>query len=121
MSKEIQNKLVLSIIIIVVIGMFFFFSNMNQIGITGSTTEIDKLSICLNKNSIMYGSDSCPYCIKQKELFGDSFKYIKYIDCLKNREACLNADIKAFPTWVINGKSYEGLKTLQELKELSGC
>ena len=116
-----KNKLILSVIILVAIGMFFVFSNTNKLGLTGSTTEIDKLSICLSKNTVMYGSDLCSHCAEQKELFEGSFKYINYVDCLKNNEECINANIKAYPTWLINGKLYKGVKTLQELKELSDC
>ena len=116
-----KNKLTLTLIILIVIGAFFVFSNTNKLGLTGSTTEIDKLSICMNKNAVMYGSDLCSHCAEQKELFGDSFKYINYVDCLKNKEECINANIQAYPTWVINGRYYEGVKTLQELKELSNC
>ncbi|MEI8253857.1 MAG: hypothetical protein WCG25_09235 [bacterium] len=36
----------------------------------------------------MYGTETCSHCIAQKELFGDSFKYINYIDCVKDPNSC---------------------------------
>ncbi|MEW6494634.1 MAG: hypothetical protein AB1589_19255 [Cyanobacteriota bacterium] len=73
-----------------------------------------------------YGTHWCPYCTKQKELFGkEAFQQINYIECDpagKNAqpEVCQKANIEGFPTWEINGKQYAGLQSLQQLADISG-
>jgi len=73
----------------------------------------------------MYGSYTCPHCNTQKLMFGDAFKYIKYVECNPNGknanvELCNQKGIEAFPTWDINGQFYEGAKSLRELAKLTG-
>ncbi|GAB4224804.1 MAG: vitamin K epoxide reductase family protein [Stanieria sp.] len=72
-----------------------------------------------------YGAFWCPHCYEQKQLLGkEAFQEINYIECDpqgKNpqREACIAAGIKSFPTWEIKGKFYPGTQTPQQLAELS--
>jgi hypothetical protein len=72
-----------------------------------------------------YGAFWCPHCYEQKQLFGkEAFKEINYVECDpqgKNpqREACIAAGIKSFPTWEIKGEFYPGVKTGAELAKLS--
>lgn len=74
----------------------------------------------------MYGSFTCSHCQNQKHLFGkDATSQFDYIECNpegKNPQTdlCQAAKIQGLPTWEINGKFYQGEKTLQELAELSG-
>ncbi|MHC1635382.1 MAG: protein disulfide isomerase family protein [Candidatus Methanospirareceae archaeon] len=68
---------------------------------------------------VMYGSKYCGWCKRQKEEFGEAFRYISYIDCTENREACERANITAYPCWVApDGRHYIGYHTLMELEEL---
>lgn len=76
-------------------------------------------------NAKMYGAYWCPACMKQKELFGSAFKTINYIECDARGtngqpELCKEAHIRAYPTWEINGKRYEGVYPLEGLAQLSG-
>lgn len=36
----------------------------------------------------MYGSVNCPHCQKQKAMFGDSFQYVTYVECMEEAERC---------------------------------
>lgn len=73
-----------------------------------------------------YGTFWCPYCSKQKQMFGEqAFSKINYIECdargnNPRPNLCIKAGISAFPTWEINGKQYRGMKSLEELADLSG-
>jgi len=90
----------------------------------------------------MYGSTSCGYCTRQKELFGSSFQYVKYVDCEIDTMECLTRNLNAFPTWIkfqliesitkgeSEGFNFEGstevgrghgLHTIRELSNFSGC
>ena len=74
----------------------------------------------------MYGAFTCPHCQNQKQLFGkQAASQLNYIECHpegKNArlDLCQAANIQGFPTWEINGKFYQGEKSLQELADISG-
>lgn len=68
----------------------------------------------------MYGSATCPHCQKQKEMFGESFQYIDYVECTKEFERC--AKLKGVPTREISSGTYlEGLQELSTLASKTGC
>jgi glutaredoxin len=74
----------------------------------------------------LYGAYWCPYCHKQKALFGnEAFSQLDYVECDpagKNArpELCQKAHVEGFPTWEIQGKQYGGFRSLQDLADLSG-
>jgi hypothetical protein len=74
--------------------------------------------------AVFYGAWWCPACFKQKNLFGQQAgNGLPYVECDKTeagRERCRAADIKAYPTWELNGRRVEGVQTLEELKAWSG-
>ncbi len=73
----------------------------------------------------MFGTYWCPYCGRQKDLFGEAKQYVPIIECdpkgdHPQPQLCDQAGISSYPTWKINGKLYRGLRSLQELASLSG-
>ena len=104
-------------------GAFFMFSGKSNIaGNAISSGEYDEFAQCLTEKGIkMYGTDWCSYCQKQKDLFGSSFNYIDFVDCDKDKQECLSAGVRGYPTWKINGENYPGLQSLDKLAQLSGC
>ncbi len=72
-----------------------------------------------------YGAYWCPYCHKQKELFGQqAMSQINYIECdAKGKnprpDLCKKANISSLPTWEINGQQHPGMQSLEELADLS--
>jgi glutaredoxin len=80
----------------------------------------------LNKvGAKLYGTYWCPYCMRQKELFGEAVSKLQIVECDpkgKNAQpaACTNANVSSYPTWEINGQQYPGLRSLEELAALSG-
>ena len=94
-----------------------------ELAVTPSATS---LSSHLNKiGAKMYGAYWCPYCTKQKQMFGEAFKQINYIECDPRAETsqtdlCIEAKIKGFPTWEINGRFYPGMLSLEQLAKFSG-
>ena len=75
--------------------------------------------------AVKYGAYWCPHCYDQKLLFGKkAFDKVNYVECAKDgvnpqTQACVEARVRAFPTWVINGKVYEGTQSLEKLAELT--
>ena len=78
------------------------------------------------KNIILYNAYWCPHCHDQKEMFGkEAASNLSLVECAvdgKNNKAelCKNKGIVGYPSWEINGDIQSGIKTLEELSELSG-
>jgi len=75
--------------------------------------------------AVMYGTYRCGYCNYQKQLFGDAFEYVTYVECdPTGKDAqpalCTAKGVEVVPTWEIGGKLYPGLKPLESLAQLSG-
>jgi uncharacterized membrane protein/glutaredoxin len=72
-----------------------------------------------------YGASWCPHCSDQKELFGPSSSRVPYIECspggprAPQAQACNDAGIKSYPTWIINGQRYSGIQSLDSLAQFS--
>jgi len=72
-----------------------------------------------------YGAYWCPHCTDQKTMFGHAASLLPYVECDPRSPAgqpgvCVAAGIRAYPTWDINGKRYEGVLSLADLARLSG-
>jgi hypothetical protein len=77
------------------------------------------------KGMAMYGAYWCSHCQAQKQLFGDAFQYVDYVECDAqgpngNPNECTAQGIEGYPTWIYQGKKYEGQKTLAELAQIVG-
>jgi glutaredoxin len=115
-----QNLIIIIIGIIILIGLFSYFK------VTGNAVKgpgkYDEFAQCLtDKGAKMYGTEWCSHCKSQKKMFGNSFQYIDYIDCDKNKDACLEAGVRGYPTWKINGENYPGEQLFGRLSRLTGC
>jgi glutaredoxin len=77
----------------------------------------------MTENGItMYGTERCSHCQNQKALFGDAFANVSYVDCDADRQACLDAGVRGFPTWIDSENNpYPGTQTLERLAAISGC
>lgn len=70
-----------------------------------SANKYDSFAKCLTDKGVkMYGAYWCSHCQNQKKAFGDSFKYINYIECadpnIKGQlEVCQKEKIEGYPTW----------------------
>ena len=122
---------------LVFVGTLGVYANVNnpsttsKVGDYGITTSSGAAEITLVQHlkqtgAKMYGAFTCPHCQNQKQLFGkEAASQLNYIECHpegKNArpDLCQAANIQGFPTWEINGKFYQGEKSLQELADLSG-
>lgn len=91
--------------------------------------KYDSFAECLaTKNARMYGLYWCPHCADQKREFGSAFRYVPYIECASDNDpheltpACKAAGVKLFPSWQFGADPpKEGVLTLQELSQKTGC
>lgn len=81
------------------------------------------LAQCIGQHSKLYVQYGCPHCADQEAMFGGNLKYLNYTDCFQqeNRQQCINANITAVPTWIINGQRYLGVQSIPTLQNLTGC
>jgi len=93
-----------------------------------SDKKLDPFAKCLaQKKAVMYGAFTCPHCADQKELFGTSFQYVTYVECMvpdthKETDQCKALGIKHTPTWIFgDGSRLEGTLPLDKLSQQTGC
>ncbi len=109
-------------VLIVLVAVFWYFSPSNAPG------QYDNFAKCLTqKGAKFYGAWWCPHCAEQKEIIGNSMKYVNYIECsLPDRsdiyQVCKDADIKGFPTWIFADGTRESIVlSLNALSQKTGC
>ena len=109
------------IIVILILGTIA--AAMLRGGGAVSSTKYDVFAQCLaSKKLTMYGAVWCSHCKAQKALFGNSFKYVPYVECTENPNECLAKGVEGYPTWIDEkGIKYEGQQSLEKLSEISGC
>jgi hypothetical protein len=90
--------------------------------------KYDSFAKCLaTKQAKMYGLYWCPHCIEQKQMFGDAFHYVPYVECAikgSREEAteCKIAGVKLFPSWQFGMEPpKEGVLSLEALSDKTGC
>ena len=110
-----KNSLITILIIIAVIVLAYFLINKPK----PETPE--ELAKCIGERSTLYVQLGCSHCKDQEDMFGDNLKYLKEIDCFYERNKCIENEITGTPTWIIDGEKYEGVQTIEKLKELTGC
>ncbi len=108
-------------IIFLIFSMILF--SVSGCGNSGNNgTDYTNFAKCLTEKGVaMYGTERCPHCIEQKALFGQAFKFVKYVDCDYEYDKCIEKGVKYTPTWDINGTNVTGLQSIEKLSQLSGC
>ncbi len=121
-KSEPTHTIVIAAIIILAFACVYYFARVR------GSTRYDAFANCLTEKQIkMYGLYWCTHCAEQKEMFGESFKHVTYVECgikgSKDEEpVCKEAGIKNFPTWQFpDGSRKEGTQPLQLLSEQTGC
>lgn len=109
--KKIYIKLIISFTVLLVLLTGIVYAE---------ETTAEVLACELNNDGwVLYGTDQCPWCIKQKEEFGDSFTNLTYINCKENMQVCIDAGIESIPSWVSpNGTFHPGYHNLTKLNEI---
>jgi uncharacterized membrane protein/glutaredoxin len=96
------------------------------------TTTSTEAEIALARHLTKIGAKEyiawwCPHCHEQKLLFGkEAYAQISHVDCATadnpyaQTDTCKAAKVESYPSWIINGQTYSGVKTLEELAKISG-
>lgn len=90
-----------------------------------SKSKVDLAAHLKKIDAKFYGAYWCPYCHKQKDLFGEqAMQQVNYIECDEKGknprpDLCSKAEVRSLPTWEIKGQQYRGMLSLEELADLS--
>src|SRR3989344_3430073 len=106
------------IVILIFAFLFLIFKGDNS-----QAKQLDEFAQCLSdRGVIMYGAEWCSHCQAQKELFGQSFRYVNYVECPQDPQKCLAAGIEAYPTWLTpDGQKLVGEQSLETLSQKTNC
>jgi hypothetical protein len=131
---EKNQKYILGIIIIaaIIIAVGFYMntsgSGKKDDNVATSTVSINSEALDIfakctaEKGLAMYGAAWCSHCTAQKKLFGESFKYVNYVECPDNIKLCTDKGINGYPTWMDSaGKKYEGEQSFATIAQITGC
>ena len=87
----------------------------------GEKTALDRFAGCLTKQGVKLKTlPYCGACQDQKELLGESIKYIVNVNCREYADFCGKRH-KYVPAWISDDKVFEGIKSLEELAEAFNC
>jgi len=118
---------VVVIAMIIISPLVLFNIPKRELQIQSATSSLDSFAQCTrDKGVVLYGSDECPFCNRQKELFGNSFQNLHYINCHTEENKCMEEEVNSLPTWIqvkdgTEIKRHIGLFTLKELQDFTGC
>ena len=91
-------------------------------------SPLDTFAKCLDeKEATFYGAFWCPHCQNQKKIFGNSSRYLPYVECSTpdgkgQLQVCKDKNIKGYPTWhFADGSVESGEVSLAKLSEKTGC
>jgi hypothetical protein len=123
MKKQIKIILGITAALIIILLVLRFTGNSSV-----PSGKYDSFAQCITASGAkMYGAYWCPHCQNQKAEFGDSVKYIPYVECdpageNANPTACQAAGITGYPTWVFgSGEKIPGEISLEELAQKTNC
>jgi hypothetical protein len=129
--ENVKRKVLYTFMILVVLiaGLYLFTDWFSKVtGYFVGEDETTKLAKCLDgKGAEFYTGKYCADCEKQREVFGESLKFISVVECEVDRHGrvidtrCKN--IRGVPAWYLGkdvGIVY-GYKNFTELQRISGC
>ena len=112
--------------VVVVALLFMHFSGYFDPAAGPEKPYLKALAIHLRDSGArFYGAYWCPHCREQKELFGASADRLPYVECTPEGRTgplnftCVANEVKDYPTWVIDGRRYTGLVSVEQLAALS--
>ncbi|MBU2561711.1 MAG: thioredoxin family protein [Nanoarchaeota archaeon] len=88
----------------------------------------DSFAQCITGNGVvMFGSETCPHCQNMKERFGNSFRFIEYVECNEyipgaDPDRCVTEGIGYLPTFRFSdGSKLVGELEFSILSQKTGC
>lgn len=125
-----NSKLMLLVGIVLLLGIVFVLVFAMNSGPSYSQEDINTFAKCITeKGAVMYGAFWCPHCADVKKMFGESFRYVTYVECDPRGEneqslLCIEKDIQNYATFEFNDNPETrlvGEPSFEELAAATGC
>src|SRR3989344_3436349 len=120
---SLKTYFIVALLLLVVVGGYHWYSNREV-----SSSQYDAFAQCLTeKGALFYGTFWCPHCKDQKKMFGDSIKYVSYVECStpdgnSQLPVCAAAGIDGYPTWKFaDNSTLGGTQSFETLSTKTGC
>lgn len=121
-KNNMNSKAVVAILIsiVAIVGIGILVTSQKPVA---RYKNLDEFAQCIaSKKIAMYGAAWCSHCQAQKKLFGESFKYVPYVECPENTQKCIDAGVESYPTWISpDGKKITGEQSLEDISKFSQC
>jgi len=115
MKKENKTLIVIIIIVIAIIATIYVLKDAQEEILTQEEMQ------CIADNSKLIVSKTCSHCATQKQMLGNNLGLFELIEVSENPEVWEQYDLIGVPTWIIDEKTYPGVRELDELKEITNC
>jgi thiol-disulfide isomerase/thioredoxin len=122
-AKKWRIALYIIVLVAVALTAFVYFKYLPP-----PNGKYDSFAQCIKTSgALFYGAFWCPHCQNEKKLFGDSVKFLPYVECSTpdasgQLQVCKDASIQSYPTWVFkDGSRLTGEIPLSQLAEKTDC
>ncbi len=94
----------------------------NLTGYSLFQNSIQEFGKCLiEKDVIFYADSDCLQCDEQKKIFERFNLNIDFVNCDTDKYACYRDNIDFVPSFKFKGKLYNGIFSLKEITDITGC
>ena len=112
-NKSLKIYILLIVIVLAIVSLITYFK------VDGNTDE--KTIQCIADNSLLVIKEGCPACAAQEKILEGYLDKFETIDCAAESQKCMDLGVTHVPTWIINNQNYEGVHSIEQLKNLTGC
>ena len=112
-----MKKKEILILVLLIIPIVIIILSINYLKANGNHN--DETMQCIAEKSKLIVSPTCGACASQKQILGDYLDDFELINI--NQQIAEQYHINAVPTWIIDEQNYVGVKTIEQLKEITGC
>ncbi len=126
-----QNKIIMGAAVVIAAAVIIFAlvntKSAGTVSYSNASSTYDAFAECLtNAGAVMYGASWCPHCQALKATFGNSFQYVKYVECPNNTQLCIDKGVQGYPTWILGSSTiidvgFDGDATMKLLASSTGC
>ena len=124
METKQRILLTLGIAIVLVAGFFIITEAITKYTGFSITAEsdIDNFKICLREKDIILYVNTNNFAESLSEIkLTEYLEDVGIVNCLRNKQVCLDAGVNSFPSWGLEGELAKGDIEIGVLSELSGC
>ncbi|MGB4254028.1 MAG: hypothetical protein WBJ22_02870 [Minisyncoccales bacterium] len=103
MTTKEKRYLIVVIFVAILGGIIFYFGGKATLEAKQKEKQRNLAYCLLSKNIVLYGDSESSPTEQQKEIFGDAFEYINYVECNELddwSEECKEKNINDVPTWM---------------------